>query len=120
MCRGWLEPGVLSLRIASKGKITHLVTYAGQHHFNVTLENSVVTKVEGNPEAPLYEGFISPKGRALEAAHNDPNRLKRLRGRPVLPLRCRIDSVPRRDFEQPHIRGKLFGNVAARLLDSLH
>ena len=43
---------------------------------NVTLENGVVTKVEGNPDAPLYEGFICPKGRALEAAHNDPDRLK--------------------------------------------
>ena len=42
---------------------------------NVTLENDVVIKVEGNPEAPLYRGFICPKGRALEAAHNDPDRL---------------------------------------------
>ena len=43
---------------------------------NVTLEHGVVTKVEGNPDAPLYQGFICPKGRALEAAHNDPDRLK--------------------------------------------
>ena len=43
---------------------------------NVTLEDGLVTKVEGNPEAPLYGGFICPKGRALEAAHNDPDRLK--------------------------------------------
>lgn len=42
---------------------------------SVTLENDVVTKVEGNHDAPLFEGFICPKGRALEAAHNDPNRL---------------------------------------------
>ena len=43
---------------------------------NVTLENGIVKKVEGNPDAPLYEGFICPKGRALEAAHNDSDRLK--------------------------------------------
>ena len=42
---------------------------------SVTLENGVVKKVEGNPEAPLYKGFICPKGRALEAAHNDADRL---------------------------------------------
>ena len=42
---------------------------------NVTLEDGVVTKVEGNKQAPLYEGFICPKGRALTAAHNDPDRL---------------------------------------------
>ena len=43
---------------------------------NVTIDEGVVKKVEGNPEAPLYGGFICPKGRALEAAHNDPDRLK--------------------------------------------
>lgn len=43
---------------------------------NVTLDNGVVTKVEGNPDAPLFHGFICPKGRALAAAHNDPDRLK--------------------------------------------
>lgn len=43
---------------------------------NVTLDNGVVKKVEGNRNAPLYEGFICPKGRALTAAHNDPDRLK--------------------------------------------
>ena len=42
---------------------------------NVTLENGAVTKVEGNPDAPLYKGFVCPKGRALEAAHNDADRL---------------------------------------------
>lgn len=42
---------------------------------NVTMEDGVVTKVEGNREAPLYKGFVCPKGRALETAHNDPDRL---------------------------------------------
>jgi anaerobic selenocysteine-containing dehydrogenase len=36
-----------------------------------------VAKVDGNRAAPLYEGFICPKGRALPAMHNDPNRLTR-------------------------------------------
>lgn len=40
-----------------------------------TLENGVVTKVEGNRDAHLYNDFFSPNGRAVEAAHNDPNRL---------------------------------------------
>jgi anaerobic selenocysteine-containing dehydrogenase len=41
----------------------------------VTLEDGRVTKVDGNHAAPLYGGFICPKGRALPAMHNDPNRL---------------------------------------------
>lgn len=43
---------------------------------SVTLSDGVVTKVEGDRDAPLYEGFVCPKGRALKAAHNDPDRLK--------------------------------------------
>lgn len=43
---------------------------------NVTLDKGVVVKVEGDPDAPLHQGFICPKGRALEASHNDPDRLK--------------------------------------------
>lgn len=42
----------------------------------VTLSDGAVTKVEGDRDAPLYKGFVCPKGRALTAAHNDPNRLK--------------------------------------------
>ena len=42
---------------------------------NVTLERGSVAKVEGDPDAPIYEGFICPKGRALAAAHSDPDRL---------------------------------------------
>lgn len=41
----------------------------------VTIEDGRVTKVDGNHAAPLYEGFICPKGRALPAMHNDPGRL---------------------------------------------
>ncbi len=41
----------------------------------VTLEDGRVTRVEGNHNAPLYGGFICPKGRALPAMHRDPRRL---------------------------------------------
>ena len=41
----------------------------------VTIEDGRVTKVDGNHAAPLYGGFICPKGRALPAMHNDLNRL---------------------------------------------
>lgn len=43
---------------------------------NVTVEDNRVVKVEGNRDAPLYEGYICPKGVGLTAAHNIPNRLK--------------------------------------------
>ena len=43
---------------------------------NVTIDGGRVTKVEGNPDAPLYKGFICPKGRALATMHNNPGRLK--------------------------------------------
>ena len=42
---------------------------------DVTIEGNKVEKVEPNLEAPLYDGFICPKGRALATAHNEPNRL---------------------------------------------
>ncbi len=41
----------------------------------VNIEDGRVAKVDGNHAAPLYGGFICPKGRALPAMHNDPNRL---------------------------------------------
>ena len=43
---------------------------------DVTLASGAVLRVEGNKDAPLYEGFICPKGRALAAMHNNPARLK--------------------------------------------
>src|SRR5438874_844915 len=42
---------------------------------SVTLEDGKVVRVEGDPEAPMYGGFICPKGRALPALQNNPNRL---------------------------------------------
>lgn len=41
----------------------------------VTLEDGRPTRVAGDPEAPAFEGYTCPKGRALPAQHNDPNRL---------------------------------------------
>jgi anaerobic selenocysteine-containing dehydrogenase len=41
----------------------------------VSIEDGRVVKVDGNHAAPLYGGFICPKGRALTAMHSDPNRL---------------------------------------------
>ena len=39
---------------------------------DVTLEGGKVLRVEGNKDAPLYKGFICPKGRALAAMHKQP------------------------------------------------
>lgn len=41
----------------------------------VTLEGSRVGRVEGNSQAPLYQGYTCPKGRSLPAIHNSPDRL---------------------------------------------
>lgn len=41
----------------------------------VTLDGGKVVKVEGNLNAPLYDGYTCPKGRALPALHNNPHRL---------------------------------------------
>jgi anaerobic selenocysteine-containing dehydrogenase len=41
----------------------------------VTLDEGKVVRVDGNLDAPLYGGFTCPKGRALPALHNNPDRL---------------------------------------------
>src|SRR6266404_3962721 len=41
----------------------------------VTLDEGNVVRVDGNHDAPLYGGFTCPKGRALPALHNNPDRL---------------------------------------------
>jgi anaerobic selenocysteine-containing dehydrogenase len=43
----------------------------------VTLEDGAVVKVEGDPEAPIYNGFICPKAKAIPAQHAAPGRLLR-------------------------------------------
>ncbi len=41
----------------------------------VETENGVVTRVTGDPENTLYQGYTCPKGRALTEQHNSPKRL---------------------------------------------
>src|SRR5580693_9465770 len=41
----------------------------------VTVEDGRAVKVTGDPDAPLYEGYTCPKGRALPEQHNGPSRL---------------------------------------------
>lgn len=41
----------------------------------VTVEDGRAVKVEGDPLAPAFDGYTCPKGRALPAQHNDPERL---------------------------------------------
>lgn len=47
----------------------------------VTVEDGRPVKVTGDPEAPAFEGYTCPKGRALPAQHNDPARLLRTQRR---------------------------------------
>jgi anaerobic selenocysteine-containing dehydrogenase len=42
----------------------------------VTVEDGRAVKVTGDPQAPAFDGYSCPKGRALPAQHNDPARLK--------------------------------------------
>jgi anaerobic selenocysteine-containing dehydrogenase len=49
----------------------------------VTIEDGRAVEVHGDREAPLYEGYTCPKGRALPEIHANPNRLLHsLRRRP--------------------------------------
>jgi anaerobic selenocysteine-containing dehydrogenase len=43
----------------------------------VTVEAGRAVKVGGDPQAPAFDGYSCPKGRALPAQHNDPERLLR-------------------------------------------
>src|SRR5438045_5797626 len=49
----------------------------------VTIEDGRAVEVHGDRDAPLYEGYTCPKGRALPEIHANPNRLLHsLRRRP--------------------------------------
>jgi len=41
----------------------------------VTVDNERAVSVTGDRDAPLFDGYTCPKGRALPAQHNDPARL---------------------------------------------
>lgn len=43
----------------------------------VTVEDGRALKVSGDPQAPAFDGYTCPKGRALPAQHNDPARILR-------------------------------------------
>lgn len=43
----------------------------------VTVQDGRAVKVTGDPEAPAFDGYTCPKGRALPAQHNDPARILR-------------------------------------------
>ncbi len=49
----------------------------------VTVEEGRAVKVEGDREAPAFDGYTCPKGRALPAQHNDPKRLLKCLTRPA-------------------------------------
>ena len=42
----------------------------------VTLKDGVIEKVEGDPDCPLNEGYICPKGRAIPELIRHPDRIK--------------------------------------------
>ncbi|MET8800051.1 molybdopterin oxidoreductase family protein [Nocardia sp. NPDC004568] len=42
----------------------------------VTVENTTVTKVAGNPDDVLSKGYICPKATAMAGLHDDPDRLR--------------------------------------------
>lgn len=42
---------------------------------DVAVEQGRITEVRGNRRAPLYHGYICPKGRAAPQLHNNPDRL---------------------------------------------
>ena len=47
----------------------------------VTIEDGRATKIAGNPRAPLYGGYMCPKGRILPEQHYGPQRLTYTRRR---------------------------------------
>ncbi|RMI31403.1 molybdopterin-dependent oxidoreductase [Nocardia stercoris] len=42
----------------------------------VTVENTQVTRIEGNPDDVLSKGYICPKATAMGGLHHDPDRLR--------------------------------------------
>ena len=48
----------------------------------VEVEQGRAVGISGDAEAPEYDGYTCPKGRAMAEQTNDPNRLLRSRSRP--------------------------------------
>ena len=73
----------------------------------VTVEDGRAVTVTGDPQAPAFDGYSCPKGRALPAQHNDPARLTRPLQRQADGRFTTIDS------------GLLMDQVAARVQEIL-
>lgn len=89
----------------------------------VTVEDSTVTRIEGNPDDVLSQGYICPKATAMAGLHDDPDRLRT----PVRRVGDRFEAIGwdeafreigtrlrqiRRDHG-PHAVGMYLGNPAA-------
>ncbi|MEU1980467.1 molybdopterin oxidoreductase family protein [Nocardia sp. NPDC019395] len=89
----------------------------------VTVDDSTVTKIEGNPDDVLSKGYICPKATAMAGLHDDPDRLRT----PVRRVGDRFEPIGwdeafrevgtrlrqvRRDHG-PHAVGMYLGNPAA-------
>ena len=59
----------------------------------VTVDNGRALKVTGDPDAPGFDGYSCPKGRALPAQHNDPARLTHCLQRQADGSLAAVDSV---------------------------
>ena len=73
----------------------------------VTVEDGRAVKVTGDPQAPAFDGYSCPKGRALPAQHNDPERLLKCLSRQPDGRHAVIDS------------GLAMDQIAARVQDIL-
>src|SRR5690606_18078090 len=89
----------------------------------VTVEDSAVTRIEGNPDDVLSKGYICPKATAMAGLHDDPDRLRT----PMRRVGNRFEAIDwdeafrevgtrlrqvRRDHG-PHAVGMYLGNPAA-------
>ncbi|WP_280462699.1 molybdopterin oxidoreductase family protein [Nocardia carnea] len=89
----------------------------------VTVEDSAVTRIEGNPDDVLSKGYICPKATAMAGLHDDPDRLRT----PMRRVGNRFEAIGwdeafrevgtrlrqvRRDHG-PHAVGMYLGNPAA-------
>jgi anaerobic selenocysteine-containing dehydrogenase len=71
----------------------------------VTIEDGRAIEVHGDREAPLFEGYTCPKGRALPEIHANPNRL-------LHSLRRRADRT-----HEPIASAEAIDEIAVRLRD---
>ncbi len=73
----------------------------------VTVEDGRAVKVAGDPQAPAFDGYSCPKGRALPAQHNDPDRVLNCLRREADGGRGLIDSAAAMDQIAAKVRDVL-------------